>query len=173
MDEIQKKKSIYELQSRLLTLSRRYETARVIPDGIYGSETRDAVADFQERAGLPITGVTDYATWTAIYEAEAEVLSDTAPPMMISPFETFFESGVMRAGDRSASVYIVQVMLEELSRLFEYEEAVIINGDFDSATEAAVKHIQQSLALPDTGEIDKATWNELSLLYNRLIRYPR
>jgi len=171
MDEIQKKKSIYELQTRLLTLSRSSGASRVIPDGIYGSETRNAVAEFQESAGLPITGVTDYATWTALYEAEAKVLSDTAPPMMISPFENFFESGVIRAGDRSGNVYILQVMLEELSRLFEFETAVEINGGFDSATEDAVKHIQKSLALPDTGIIDKATWNELALLYNRSLKY--
>jgi len=50
---------------------------------------------------------------------------------------------------------------------------VIINGIFDEATEAAVKLIQRSLDLNDDGIIDKATWNELALLYNRSLRYPQ
>ena len=38
----------------------------VIPDGIYGPETMRSVSAFQRMHGLPVTGVTDQATWEAI-----------------------------------------------------------------------------------------------------------
>ena len=41
----------------------------VVPDGIYGSTTMQAVSSFQRQHGLPVTGITDQATWETI-EAE-------------------------------------------------------------------------------------------------------
>ena len=41
----------------------------VIPDGIYGTNTMTAVSAFQRRSGLPVTGMTDQATWEAIVSA--------------------------------------------------------------------------------------------------------
>ena len=173
MNDTEKRKSIYELQTMLLTLSRAYGLPRVIPDGIYGIETRDAVAEFQKSVGLPVTGVVDLDTWNALYEADKRVRADTLPPMMISPFDTFLDGGTIRRGDKFPSIYIIQAMLEELSYLYEYEQAVVLSGIFDDATEAAVKLIQRSLDLNDDGIIDTATWNELALLYNRSLRYPQ
>ena len=37
-------------------------------DGIFGSQTRNAVVAAQRRFGLPQTGVVNYATWEAIYD---------------------------------------------------------------------------------------------------------
>ena len=41
-------------------------TDNVIPDGIYGSTTMEAVSQFQREHGLPVTGVTDQRTWEMI-----------------------------------------------------------------------------------------------------------
>jgi len=122
MNDTDKRKSIYELQTMLLTLSRAYGLPRVIPDGIYGSETRDAVAEFQKSAGLTVTGVVDFATWNALYEAYENTEKSSLPPRMISPFDTYNESGVLRRNDKFPTIYIVQAMLEELSRLYEFEQ---------------------------------------------------
>ena len=37
-------------------------------DGIFGSQTRNAVIAAQRRFGLPQTGAVNYATWEAIYD---------------------------------------------------------------------------------------------------------
>lgn len=39
----------------------------VIPDGIYGNDTTQAVSRFQRKTGLPITGVADFATWNTLF----------------------------------------------------------------------------------------------------------
>ncbi len=43
-----------------------FEISNVVPDGIYGKETQNAVSSFQEYFGLPKTGIIDYATWEMI-----------------------------------------------------------------------------------------------------------
>ena len=40
----------------------------VVPDGIYGTDTMNAVSRFQRNKGLPITGVADQDTWETIVE---------------------------------------------------------------------------------------------------------
>ncbi|HET6603757.1 MAG TPA: L,D-transpeptidase [Xanthomonadaceae bacterium] len=45
-------------------------------DGVYGSSTRRAVADFQRRNGLEATGRIDAATWQALSSDPAPVLMD-------------------------------------------------------------------------------------------------
>ncbi|MGM9585338.1 MAG: peptidoglycan-binding protein, partial [Faecousia sp.] len=44
------------------------EIPPVTIDGIFGSNTRDAVLAAQRRFGLPQTGVVDFDTWEAIYD---------------------------------------------------------------------------------------------------------
>jgi peptidoglycan hydrolase-like protein with peptidoglycan-binding domain len=46
-------------------------------------------------------------------------------------------------------------------RLVAYGQQVEVNGQFDAATERAVKAFQTSRALPDTGVVDTATWQHL------------
>ena len=38
----------------------------LVPDGIYGEETRGAVSEFQRKNGLPVTGAVDLATWDTL-----------------------------------------------------------------------------------------------------------
>ena len=54
----------------------------LIPDGIYGNQTMQAVTAFQRNNGLPATGVTDQTTWEAIvsvYEPAAVRLGPAQP----------------------------------------------------------------------------------------------
>lgn len=45
-------------------------------DGIYGSQTLRALSDFQRRAGLPVTGIVDAATWAALF-ADSQPITDS------------------------------------------------------------------------------------------------
>ena len=48
-------------------------------DGDFGGGTRSAVEAFQSKAGLPVTGVVDYATWDALNgDAQAGIENDVA-----------------------------------------------------------------------------------------------
>lgn len=62
--------AVYEIQAALRDISSRNERIRprLIPDGIYGSETVAAVESFQRFIGVNATGVVDYTTWTELFE---------------------------------------------------------------------------------------------------------
>ena len=48
----------------------------LIPDGIFGERTQEAVRKFQSIFGLPQSGIVDFATWyriSAIYVAVTEI----------------------------------------------------------------------------------------------------
>ncbi len=66
---------IRSLQTMLRTLAHADETLlKLVPDGIYGPNTVQAVREFQRQNGLPVTGETDYTTWNklvAIYTVQS------------------------------------------------------------------------------------------------------
>ena len=58
---------VRQLQEQLNRISQAYPALpSLTADGIYGENTRRAVADFQRIFGLPVTGVVDYPTWFKI-----------------------------------------------------------------------------------------------------------
>lgn len=61
------KQNIFELQVMLRRIHFADGTVGLInPDGLFGSETRDAVVQAQRIAGLSETGSVDLETWSAI-----------------------------------------------------------------------------------------------------------
>ena len=58
---------VYQMQQQLARIAKSYPAIPVIvPDGIYGNKTREAVEKFQSVFGLPVTGLVDYNTWYEI-----------------------------------------------------------------------------------------------------------
>ena len=109
---------IRSLQTMLRVLAEN-DTAYlpVIPDGIYGPETVQAVSVFQRNHGLPITGMTDQTTWetiVAIYEP-ALVEQDSAQTLEI----ILNPSQIIRKGERNPNLRIAQAMLYTLSEIYE------------------------------------------------------
>ena len=135
----------------------------VIPDGIYGPETLQAVSTFQRLHGLPVTGVTDQQTWemiVAIYET-ALTEQDSAYPLdiILNP------SQIIRKGERHHHLYLVQSMLLVLSQVYNSVSQPSHTGILDSATEDSLASFQQLSGLPMTGQLDKHTWKHLALQY--------
>ncbi|MCL6453658.1 MAG: peptidoglycan-binding protein [Alicyclobacillus sp.] len=58
---------VRDLQEALLNASLQ-------PDGVFGPLTLQAVKDWQQSHGLPVTGVVDFATWTSLYPAPSTSL---------------------------------------------------------------------------------------------------
>jgi len=58
---------VRQLQQQLNRIAGNYPAIpTIVADGIYGTLTADAVRTFQQIFDLPVTGVTDFATWYAI-----------------------------------------------------------------------------------------------------------
>lgn len=136
---------------------------RIIPDGIYGPETVRAISIFQRKHGLPVTGVTDQATWeavTAVY-FPALIEQDAAYPLDI-----VLNSGqVIRKGERNPHLTLVQAMLLVLSEVYSSVGTPSLSGILDEATTDSLASFQALSALPMTGNLDKRTWKHLALQY--------
>ena len=153
---------IRSLQTMLRVLAEddcRLQT--VVPDGIYGPTTMNAVSTFQRQKGLPATGVVDQKTWELIvleYEP-ALIRVDKAQPI-----EIIMDPGqVFHYGDSGPYIYLLQSMLTQLSK----DHPTIIppghSGMIDDLTTASLAAFQRLSDLPATGELDKVTWKYLVL----------
>ncbi len=131
----------------------------VVPDGIYGPTTMNSVTAFQRLYGLPVTGVTDQATWdkiVAIYETALIRVGQA------EPIEIIMEPGeVFRLGDSNAYIYLLQSILTQLSNDNPTISPPDHNGVLDNPTSEALAAFQFLAGLPPTGELDKVTWKYL------------
>ena len=131
----------------------------VVPDGIYGPSTMNAVASFQRHNGLPVTGITDQKTWdkiVAVYEP-ALIRVDKAQPI-----EILIDAGqVFRFGDSNPYVYLLQSMLTQLSLDHLLIQPPGHSGVMDEQTVQSLKAFQQLSGLETTGEFDRVTWKHL------------
>ena len=132
----------------------------VVPDGVYGPTTMQAVSAFQRQYGLPVTGITDQATWEQITAAYGPALIRIGPA---EPIEILMEPGeVFRLGDSNAYIYLLQSILIQLSNDNPTIAPPEHNGVLDDSTSQALAAFQLLAGLPPTGELDKITWKYLS-----------
>ena len=72
--------AVMQLQQLMNQVAVLYCAAPFVPvDGVFGTATRDAVEQFQQGLGLPVTGVVDRQTWQSIYD-QLQPAIETAKP---------------------------------------------------------------------------------------------
>lgn len=155
---------IRNLQTMLRVLAEDDPTHKsLVPDGIYGPETLQAVSVFQRKHALPVTGVTDQNTWDIlVQEYEPALIRRTEA----APIYIILDPGqILRKGERSPHLYLVQAMLQVLSDQYESISHPPFTGILDDATVEAVASFQYLSNLPMTGEVDKITWKHLAAQY--------
>ena len=135
----------------------------IVPDGIYGPGTMNAVSAFQRKNGLPATGITDQPTWETIvekYESALIRVENAAPIQIImSPGQVY------KAGDANPYIYLLQSMLTHLSQNHTAITPPSHSGILDEPTVRSISGFQKLSGLPVTGEFDKITWKHLVQQY--------
>ena len=160
--------AIKNLQRYLRTLSYFDDRSPPPPiDGIFDSATENAVRAFQTIEGLPATGRVDRATWDLLFLRYEETREKKDAPARISHFPRLPEDYAVELGETQFLVQIIQHALSELDTVYGWSEPVTITGVYDEPTAAAVREFQKKNALPQTGGVDRATWNALANAYNR------
>ena len=155
---------VRSLQTMLRVIAENDDTLpSVVPDGIYGRNTVQAVSALQRKSGLPVTGVADQNTWdtiVALYEP-ALIEIDEAEPInvILNPGQ------IIRTGESHPNVYLAQAMLIVLSEAYESITPPSVNGIIDIPTADSLSRFQELNLLPVTGELDKNTWRHLALQY--------
>ena len=130
--------AVKRLQNRLIELGYMTGTA----DGSFGASTKTAVAAFQRKAGLDADGIAGPATLAVLY-------ADDAP--RVTPADDTLEQG-----DSGDAVKALQKRLIELGYMNGTAD-----GDFGSATKAAVKLFQKQAGLTVDGVAGPGTQSAL------------
>lgn len=137
-------------------------------DGIFDSETKEALRRYQSMTGVPQTGSADQTTWERLYtDYRASLAKNAAPrPILIFPYSpTGF---AFETDSRGFEVEVIQYMLRELGRNYAELEDLTITGIYDPKTTDAVKIFQEKSRLEPHGRIDLLTWNTLADQHNTL-----
>lgn len=167
---------VMELQATLKLLG--YYAGPV--DGVYGSDTVTAVAQFQQAAGLPSDGIVGQATWNRLFPPtpaipQSAAASTSTAPIQPSPNSTTLTTvdssvprpflaadtdpgslPILRSGMQGAAVTALQ---ERLRTIGFFNGAV--DGVFGAETEDAVKSAQRNFGLEADGVVGAATWSAL------------
>lgn len=134
-------------------------------DGIYDSATASAVAAFQKKYALPQTGTADAVTWAKLFEEYLRSIEENTRPEPVYIFPRFpgdYSIGRRDPQPFTALILAIQYILRELMIDYGYDpELLPVTGDYDEATEAAIRDFQAIHRLPVTGRVNRTTWNTM------------
>lgn len=123
-------------------------------DGSWGSKTANAVRNFQEANGLPVTGNLDETTGRRLFN-----LSSTptpVPPITPTPSSGTIPNVGLTRGNRGAEVEKLQDLLVRFGELTASQKATG-PGSFGPQTQSALQDFQRNVGLNPSGNFDNAT----------------
>lgn len=171
------------VQSSLNRISQNYPAiTKINPvDGILGSQTHQAITEFQQIFSLQPDGIVGPATWyqiVRIYVAVqqlGELQSQGQQQYFIGSYPQNLAQG--SSGD---VVSRLQYMLAVLSRFIPSIAPISETGVFDEQTRQSVLSFQQYAGLSQTGSVDAQTWDAIyeqfsgieSTVFNQQVLFP-
>ncbi len=132
--------------------------------GNYDAPTALAVRAFQERQGLPVTGVVDRTTWLTLVDIYEQIVSGL-PENFQAQLGRVYPGHYITLGEASESVRHIQ---EAINVIAQYEgtlPAVEVTGVYDEPTAEAIRQLQAQEGQTITGAVGPLTWQ--ALMYRR------
>jgi peptidoglycan hydrolase-like protein with peptidoglycan-binding domain len=164
--------AIIMLQTYLRAQNLVDPTAPKVPiDGIFDTQTKNALIEFQLKNNLAPTGIADRTTWDMLYSQYREILETTSLPDAIIPFPSYPENYSLMLGDKSFLVAVLQYMLNEIGIIYNVFDALEINGEYDDETEKIIRDFQERNGLNPTGKTDRSTWGRIARIYNLTLHH--
>ena len=156
--------AVFEAQSYLRNIGRLdSDISRVVPDGLFGPETTDAVKSFQRKHELEETGIINLETWELIKRKNSEAVFTASEPVQIVKI-TKEDLPIVKGSD-STLVYTLHLMLNRLSQQYDNFTPLPLQSLFDENTEREVRRWQRVISHTESGQVDKVTWNNLAEFY--------
>ena len=156
--------AVFEAQSYLRNIGRLDSNiSRVVPDGIFATETTDAVKSFQKKYGLDETGIIDFELWELLKTKNSEAVFTVSEPIQIVSI-TNADLPLVKGTDNSL-VYTLHLMLNNVARRYDNFTPLPLQSLFDENTEREVRRWQRVISHTESGEVDKVTWNNLAEFY--------
>lgn len=160
-------RSVARLQFLLAYISLFYtDIPTVSLDGIYGSDTQQAVIAFQQLFGLPVTGNVNAEVWAKLYDVYNTVLKLITPELG----EQGFPGTPLRRFSTGENVRLMQTYLNRIADDYPSIPKITVDGIFGPGTEEAVKAFQRRFFINPTGIINAQTWGQIVQIYNFLTR---
>ena len=151
---------VRSLQAMLRALSFQYAfLPRLVPDGIFGERTLEAVMLFQREFFPPVTGRVDQSTWDAISAAYQRLRADQTGPFPLSGF----------SGQDHIHITALQSIFQALSQVLDGVEFTPTTGILDAPTSQNLRWVQKLTQLEQTGSLDQRSWDAVNRLYRLFV----
>ena len=159
---------VLTIQTILNRVSQNYPAiAKVATTGIYDEATENSVRAFQSIFNLDADGIVGRATWyrlAQLYVAVLRLAELRSEGQTFLGYSWEYPEQIL-PGETSAKVTHLQYMLSVLVEFISELQSVPITGTYDEATERAVSAFQVYAGLPETGVVDRATWEAIYSQY--------
>ncbi|MBR5144077.1 MAG: peptidoglycan-binding protein [Clostridia bacterium] len=161
------------IQRKLNRISTNYPgIPKIFPaDGFFDRSTTDAVRKFQEVFNLEVDGLVGRATWNQIqfiYNAVKKLYTVNSEGIRITDVSTRF-SDTLSEGSSGDGVLTVQYYLSYIALFVPTVQEAALDGSFGPTTSNAVRSFQRTYDLPETGVVDRATWDRMEQVYFEIV----
>ena len=157
--------NVVVIQTSLNRIAQNYPAIPKIAnvDGIFGSRTENTVIRFQEIFGLVPDGIVGKATWYALVRLYTAVTSLSELRSLGQQFYAvnWEYPNLIVEGETGQRVRLLQYMLAVLAFYIPEIPGLAIDGIFGPRTRASVVAAQRWFGLPQTGQVDERTWDEI------------
>ena len=136
---------------------------RLRTNSVYNDDTKTMVLAFQEKYGLPVTGLFTYADWKVL----KQVYDNFIKSLPDEEVDDFYPGYFLTKGMSGEDVTTFQKFLLAICRYDKSIPGVRVNGTFDDLTEKSVKKIQNDYNLDINGIVGPFTWRKASELSKR------
>lgn len=139
---------------------------RLPTNSIYNNNTITMVKAFQEKYGLPVTGVFTYTDWNVLRRAYDNILK-SFPREYQDYVEELYPDYFLVKGMSGKDVRRFQKFLLAICRYDKSIPGVRVNGIFDDLTEKSVKKLQSDYGFDINGIVGPLLWRKALELSKR------
>ncbi len=140
----------------------------VVPDGIFGEQTRAAVISFQNTYGLTPVGVVDRAVWNTIQNTYYNTLN--AVDYRFTEGATLpFGGRIITTGTEGEDVRALQEYLNYIASSYPEIPTTTVDGEFGPATERQVAAFRNYFGIEgENNRVGAELWNAITSVYDDL-----
>ena len=162
-----KSDAVRNLQRYLRRLSMEDNGILPVPiDGIYASQTAEAVSEFQRLFSLPVTGIADRRTWDLLFGEYERLQKQIDHREKIDLFWRVPARYETTENEKNDFILFLQWLIREISIDYDTLPPPPLTGIMDESTSRSIKEFQRIHGLPITGQVDQNTWNHLVRAYS-------
>ncbi len=162
------------IQRRLNRISANFPgIPKIYPvDGFFDNKTTESVRKFQEVFDLTPDGLVGRATWNkiqAVYNAVKKLYTVSSEGLTVDELSTRY-SGELAPGDSGDGVLVLQYYLSYIALFVQSVLSSGFDGSYGPITENSVRSFQKTYGLPETGGVNRETFDRIESVYQSFIR---